>query len=115
MATELPRNCGGASAARALALLVGWASHTPLMPVPRLYTGDRARPLFTAVDPEEQESSIDLLYVTKRAPRAGPEEPLPYTSDLDPRFSLRIRAGLPRMSESRAGLSSRLEASPSAE
>ena len=70
-----------AIAALALALLVGCAARTPLMPAPRLYTGDQARPLFTAVDPQHQESSIDLLYVTDRAPRTDPEELLPYTSE----------------------------------
>jgi esterase/lipase superfamily enzyme len=70
---------GRATAALALALLVGCAGRTPLMPAPRLYTGDGARLLFTAVDPAKQKSSIDLLYVTDRAPRAEPDEPLPYT------------------------------------
>jgi esterase/lipase superfamily enzyme len=64
-----------------LAIAIGCAGRTPLMPAPRLYTGEQAKPLFTAVDPTVQESAVDLLFVTDRAPRSDPDEPLPYTSD----------------------------------
>ncbi len=73
-----PAGLGGALA---IALLLGCAGRTPLMPAPRLYTGAEARPLFTAVDPASQEGSIDLLYLTDRAPRAEADEPLPYTAE----------------------------------
>ncbi len=63
----------------AVALLTGCASTAGLMPTPRIYTGAIARPLFTGPPPPT--TSLDLLYVTDRAPVTQPDTPLAYGSD----------------------------------
>jgi esterase/lipase superfamily enzyme len=61
-------------------LLTGCASQRPLMPTPSLYTGAEARPLFVEVPTERRIPSIDLLYVTNRAPVADQQGKLSYGS-----------------------------------
>jgi esterase/lipase superfamily enzyme len=52
---------------------------TTLMPTPVLYTGANARPLFT--EPvDSRQPSLDLLFITDRAPAAHPGDP-PYTAE----------------------------------
>ena len=63
----------------AVALLVGCAGRPGLMPTPRIYTGDVAPPLFTG--PAPPTTSVDLLYVTDRAPVTKPDGSLAYSSD----------------------------------
>ncbi len=64
----------------AVAILAGCASTFPLMPTPVMYRGEQANPLFTEVPADRQKPSIDLLYVTDRAPATKPCEPLPYSA-----------------------------------
>src|SRR5512134_1400690 len=52
---------------------------TTLMPTPVLYTGENARPLFTELSIEDRRPSLDLLYITDRAP-AEQADGLPYTA-----------------------------------
>jgi esterase/lipase superfamily enzyme len=49
------------------------------MPTPRIYIGDVAPPLFTGPPPPT--TSVDLLYVTDRAPLTKPDGSLAYSSD----------------------------------
>ena len=65
----------------AVALLGGCASNFPLMPTPAVYVGEQAKPLFTDIPADRQKPPIDLLYVTDRAPKAKPEEKLPYSAE----------------------------------
>ena len=63
--------CGARSGLVVAALtfaLTGCATDRALMPTPVLYTGPNARPLFTELSTENRRSSLDLLYVTDRAP-----------------------------------------------
>jgi esterase/lipase superfamily enzyme len=63
----------------AVVLLVGCAGAPVLMPTPTIYTGAAARPLFTR--PAPATTSVDLLYVTDRAPVTKPDGSLAYSSD----------------------------------
>ena len=60
------------------ALLSGCATYS-MMPTPVLYTGSQAKPLFTdrALD---RTPSIDLMYVTDRAPATDSHANGPYTA-----------------------------------
>jgi esterase/lipase superfamily enzyme len=49
------------------------------MPTPRIYVGEAAPPLFTG--PTPLTTSIDLLYLTDRAPMTKPDGSLGYSSD----------------------------------
>jgi esterase/lipase superfamily enzyme len=50
-----------------------------MMPAPVLYTGERARPLFTELSIDSRRPSLDLLFITDRAP-AEQADDLPYTA-----------------------------------
>ena len=63
----------------AVVLLVGCAGAPVLMPTPMIYTGAVAPPLFTR--PAPPTASVDLLYVTDRAPVTKPDGSLAYSSD----------------------------------
>ena len=63
----------------AVVLLVGCAGRPGLMPTPRIYTGTAAPPLFTG--PAPPATSVDLLYITDRAPVTKPDGSLAYSSD----------------------------------
>ena len=63
----------------AVVTLGGCASYS-LMPTPVLYAGAHGRTLFTSVDADGT-VPIDLLYVTDRAPAAGPDVVPPYTAE----------------------------------
>lgn len=60
-------------------LLAGCASTQVLMPTPTLYLGSLAKPLFATE--AHQQPSLDILYITNRAPQTGPEGKLAYGSD----------------------------------
>ncbi|MGB8435450.1 MAG: alpha/beta hydrolase [Burkholderiales bacterium] len=65
-----------------VAASVGGCSSTfPLMPTPAMYTGHAARPLFPSVPEVRRTPTIDLLYVTDRAPAVNPDDRLPYTAE----------------------------------
>ncbi len=49
------------------------------MPTPVLYTGENARPLFTELSIDSRRPSLDLLFITDRAP-AEQADDLPYTA-----------------------------------
>ena len=70
-----------AIALAALLSLAGCATTYPMMPTPVLYTGAQAKPLFTAAPAAVRTPSLDLLYITDRAPAQSPDEPEPYTSE----------------------------------
>jgi esterase/lipase superfamily enzyme len=53
---------------------------TTLMPTPALYTGANAKPLFTELAIDSRRPSLDLLFITDRAPAAQPDDP-PYTAE----------------------------------
>jgi hypothetical protein len=52
-------------------LLGGCASGFPLMPTPTVYTGAAAKQLFTTTAQSPKSSTIELLYITDRAPRGA--------------------------------------------
>jgi len=62
-------------------VLAGCATTYPMMPTPVLYTGARARPLFTSAPAEVRTPALDLLYFTDRAPATGGDESDPYTAE----------------------------------
>ena len=61
--------------------LAGCASTYPMMPTPALYTGARAKPLFTEAPAAVRTPSLDLLFITDRAPAQGSGGPEPYTAE----------------------------------
>ena len=60
-------------------VLTGCATNRAMMPTPVLYTGENARPLFTEPSIDSRGSSLDLLFITDRAPAERAED-LPYTA-----------------------------------
>jgi esterase/lipase superfamily enzyme len=62
-------------------VLAGCATTYPMMPTPVLYTGVRARPLFTSAPADVQTPPLDLLFVTDRAPAPSGDDPDPYIAD----------------------------------
>jgi esterase/lipase superfamily enzyme len=60
-------------------VLAGCAANHALMPTPAVYTGPDAKPLFTDASIDSRSPTLDLLFITDRAPaeRAGD---LPYTA-----------------------------------
>ena len=50
-----------------------------MMPTPVLYTGENAKPLFTELSIDSRRPSLDLLFITDRAP-AEQADDLPYTA-----------------------------------
>ena len=61
--------------------LAGCATTFPLMPTPALYTGAQAKPLFTDLPAERRTPSLDLLFITNRAPATDPKADVPYTAE----------------------------------
>ena len=59
--------------------LTGCATNRAMMPTPVLYTGENARPLFTGLSIDSRRPSLDLLFITDRAP-AEQADDLPYTA-----------------------------------
>src|SRR5215471_3544355 len=62
-------------------ILAGCATTHPMMPTPALYTGAQAKPLFAGAPARSESPSLDLLFVTDRAPAKDPDEGTPYTAD----------------------------------
>jgi len=60
-------------------VLTGCATTFPMMPTPALYTGENAKPLFNDLSIDSRRPSLDLLFVTDRAPAAQADD-LPYTA-----------------------------------
>ena len=60
-------------------VLTGCATNRPMMPTPVLYTGENAKPLFTELPIDSRRPSLDLLFITDRAP-AEQADDLPYTA-----------------------------------
>lgn len=88
MSTRAPRCMVRASSPGARSVIVvaaiaialtGCATGHVLMPTPVLYTGANAKPLFTDVSIDSRRPSVDLLFITDRAP-AEQADDLPYTS-----------------------------------
>ena len=65
----------------AIALFTGCATTYPLMPTPAVYVGPQGKPLFADVPAAGQKASIDLLYVTNRAPGTEEAKTLPYSAE----------------------------------
>ena len=55
--------------------LAGCATTHPMMPTPALYTGPQAKPLFTDMHAEDRTPSLDLLFITDRAPAQSADDP----------------------------------------
>ena len=65
----------------AIALFAGCSSGYPLMPAPAVYVGPQGKPLFADVPAADRKASVDLLYVTDRAPGTEEAKTLPYSAD----------------------------------
>ena len=61
--------------------LAGCASVFRMMPTPALYTGLQAKLLFTDAPADVRTPSLDVLFVTDRAPAASAEALEPYTTE----------------------------------
>ncbi|HET9694125.1 MAG TPA: alpha/beta hydrolase [Steroidobacteraceae bacterium] len=61
-------------------ILNGCATTFPMMPTPALYTGKNAKPLFDDASTDSRRPSIDLLFVTDRAP-AEQADDVPYAAE----------------------------------
>jgi esterase/lipase superfamily enzyme len=69
------------TATLAALVLAGCASTYQMMPTPALYTGAQAKPLFTDAPAAVRTPSLDLLYITDRAPATSADEAEPYTAE----------------------------------
>jgi esterase/lipase superfamily enzyme len=67
-----------APAAGVAFLLAACADTHSLMPVPAIYRGSEAVPLFTSVPQGQRSPTLDLLYLTNRAPTVAPADDPPY-------------------------------------
>ena len=76
----------------ALGFVLGGCATHALMPTPALYTRANAMPLFADSPVDRQESALDLLYVTDRAPAQHAGD-LPYTSRRSRSVGVRIGDG----------------------
>ena len=65
----------------AIVLFTGCATTHPLMPTPTVYVGQQAKPLFVDLPVDSQKASLDLLYVTDRAPGTEADKTLPYSAE----------------------------------
>lgn len=65
----------------AIALLTGCASTHSLMPTPTVYVGQQAKPLFVDIPADSRKASVDLLYITDRAPGTEEAKTLPYSAE----------------------------------
>ncbi|WP_455289372.1 alpha/beta hydrolase [Cupriavidus necator] len=64
----------------AIVLVTGCSTVVPLMPTPTVYLGQSAKPLFLDIPADSKKPSIDLLYITDRAPGTEADK-LPYSAD----------------------------------
>ena len=51
------------------------------MPAPTVYVGPQGKPLFADVPAADRKASVDLLYVTDRAPGTEADKTLPYSAE----------------------------------
>ena len=65
----------------AFVLSTGCAHTYPLMPTPTVYVGQQAKPLFANIPADSQKTSVDLLYITNRAPGTEAAKTLPYSAE----------------------------------
>ena len=80
MARTSPPGARSAIVVAAIAfVLTGCATNRAMMPTPVLYTGANAKPLFTELSIDSRRPSLDLLFITDRAP-AEQADDLPYTA-----------------------------------
>jgi esterase/lipase superfamily enzyme len=61
-------------------VLTGCATTFPMMPTPALYTGENAKPLFSDLSIDDRRTSLDLLFITDRAP-AEQADDVPYSAE----------------------------------
>lgn len=61
-------------------VLTGCATTFPMMPTPALYAGENAKPLFDDSSLDSRRPSLDLLFITDRAPAAQAGD-LPYSAE----------------------------------
>jgi esterase/lipase superfamily enzyme len=64
----------------AIVLVTGCATVEPMMPTPTVYVGQGAKPLFVDVPADRKKPSVDLLYITDRAPTPGADKSIPYSA-----------------------------------
>jgi esterase/lipase superfamily enzyme len=62
-------------------ILAGCATSYTMMPTPVLYTGAQAQPLFAEAPARSDSPTLDLLFVTDRAPAKDGVDDVPYTAD----------------------------------
>src|SRR5262245_38618797 len=62
-------------------ILAGCATSHPMMPTPAIYTGNQPKPLFTTAPSRGTSPTLDLLFVTDRAPASNIEEGSAYTAE----------------------------------
>ncbi len=82
--SRTPRRSNGLKApifVLAAFVLAGCATTHPMMPTPALYIGPQAKPLFTEMHAADRTPSLDLLFITDRAPAQSADDPEPYTAD----------------------------------
>ncbi len=77
--TSSPRGRSAFVIAAIVFILAGCATNRAMMPTPVLYTGENARPLFTELPIDSRRPSLDLLFITDRAPAERADD-LPYTA-----------------------------------
>jgi len=75
------RHCRIVAMLAAIVLFTGCTTTYPLMPTPTVYVGQQAKPLFPNVPAAGQKASVDLLYITDRAPGTAQDKTLPYGSE----------------------------------
>ena len=80
IATDALAHRGTIVVAVVACLLAGCATNRALMPTPVLYIGPNAKPLFTDSPIEPRPPTLDLFFVTDRAPADRPGD-LPYTAE----------------------------------
>ena len=80
IATKLSAGARSGVVVAVIAFVVtGCATNHAMMPTPVLYTGENAKPLFTGSSIDSRRPSLDLLFITDRAP-AEKANHLPYTA-----------------------------------
>lgn len=62
-------------------LFAGCTTTHSLMPTPAMYVGPQARPVFANTPAESRKASLDLLYITDRAPGTEEAKTLPYSAE----------------------------------
>ena len=79
--TPAYQHCRNVATLAAIVLFTGCATTHPLMPTPTMYVGQHAKPIFSDIPADSQKASVDLLYVTDRAPGTEAAKTLPYSAE----------------------------------